>query len=333
MRYKNRCEAELHNRSIHGWKKMDYDLLEKTYVVTGATSGIGLATAIELKRRGASVIGVGRSPERCRAAEYVLRDLGGNSNVDYLSYDLSLQSQVHGLAAQIRELLASRGIAYLDGLVNNAGTFTFWQFLTSEGFETQWAVNHLASFLLTNELLPMLQAAPTGRIVTVSSGSHYSASLNWNDLQLRRGYNGLRAYGQTKLANILFTLELNRRLGDQANVRGFAVDPGLVKTEIGFKGTPALVRWVWMARRASGDPPEKPAHGIVYLLTDSSLPDAQAIYWQDGKPRQPSLKALDAESAKRLWTISAQMCSISNSTPQEQKNDSSTIFNPQPQAA
>ena len=297
---------------------MDFDLTGKTFVVTGATSGIGLATATELKRSGAAIIGVGRSPERCRLVENSLRGLGENSSVDYMSFDLSLQSQVRSLASRINELLANRSLTYLDGLVNDAGTFTFWQFLTPEGFETQWAVNHLAGFLLTNELLPLLQAAPMGRIVTVSSGSHYGAKLNWNDLQLRRGYNGLRAYGQTKLANILFMLELNRRLGEDSTLQGFAVDPGLVRTEIGAKGTPALVRWVWRMRSAAGDPPEKPARGIVYLLSEPSLSQATAIYWQDGKPKQPSPQALDRVSAERLWTISAQMCNLTQSKTQEQ---------------
>ncbi len=290
---------------------MDEDLSGKTYVVTGATSGIGLATAKELRRLGAAVIGVGRSPERCRATEQALRLAGPDSRVDFLRADLSLQSQVHQLASEIRERLASQGKSHLDGLVNNAGTFTYWQFITPEGFEAQWAVNHLAPFLLTRELLPLLSAAPFGRVVTVSSDSHFSAHLNWKDIQLSRGYNGLKMYGQTKLANILFTLELNRRTGIDSSVRAFAVDPGLVKTDIGFKGTPDLVRLVWMGRRSAGDPPEKPARCIIYCLTEESIQNSAAIYWKDSRPKQPGPRALDLESASRLWEMSEQMCSLS----------------------
>ena len=166
-------------------------LIGKTYLVTGATSGIGLACAEILTMEGARVIGVGRSAERCRAAEQRLRALHPDAAPMYFVADLSLQSEVRGLAERVREALPG-----LDGLVNNAGTFTFWLELTREGFETQWAVNHLAPFLLTYELLPLLETAPAGRVVTVSSDSHYGARITWDDPQLRRHYNGLGAYGR-----------------------------------------------------------------------------------------------------------------------------------------
>jgi NAD(P)-dependent dehydrogenase (short-subunit alcohol dehydrogenase family) len=289
---------------------MDKNLSGKTYVITGATSGIGLAAAQELNRHGAAIIGVGRSKERCSRAEKELRAAGLESKVDYLCADLSLQSQVRGVASRIREILASQGKSHLDGLVNNAGTFTYWQIFTPEGFETQWAVNHLAPFLLTHELLPLLTAAPGGRVVTVSSGSHYTARMNWEDIQLLHGYNGLRAYEQSKLANVLFTLEFNRRFGQAAAVRAYAADPGLVKTDIGFKGTPGPVGWIWKQRRMGGDSPEKPARSIVFLLSEPSIQDSNAIYWKDGKPRQPSRLALDGASAQRLWDLSEQMCQL-----------------------
>jgi NAD(P)-dependent dehydrogenase (short-subunit alcohol dehydrogenase family) len=283
----------------------------KTIVITGATSGIGLATARLLAAQGADLIGIGRSPERCRETASRLRGLNPDIRVDYLVADLSLQGEVRGVADEIRDLLALRGKTGLDGLVNNAGTFTFWLTYTPEGFEMQWAVNHLAPFLLTNELLPLLGAAPTARVVTVSSGSHYNTRLKWDDLQLRRHYNGLLAYNQTKLANVLFTLELNRRLGISSAVRAFAADPGLVKTEIGYKGTPAIVRWVWQRRAAAGDPPETAARGIVYLLGEPSIQGTNEVYWKAGAPKAASRNALDAVSAGRLWQISEKMCGIS----------------------
>ena len=280
----------------------------KTIVVTGATSGIGLATAKALVREGVSVIGVGRSRERCREAQRQLRAINPLVNVDYCVADLSLQEQVRALAADIRATLAGGGKAGLDGLVNNAGTFTYWLMLTMEGFEMQWAVNHLAPFLITLELLPLLQAAPAARVVTVSSGSHYGASLNWDDIQLRRHYDGLRAYAQTKLANVLFTLELNRLLGERSSVRAFAADPGLVKTDIGCKGTPALVRWFWEHRRAGGVTAEETAAGIVFLLKEPAIQQAADIYWKAGAPIPASPQALDQATAQRLWALSAQMC-------------------------
>lgn len=289
---------------------MEKDHSTQTFVVTGATSGIGLATAEALAQTGAAVIGVGRSPERCHTAEAGLRGQTGNTNVYYLLANLSLQADVKNLASQIVDLQASRGSNSLDGLVNNAGTFTYWLTLTPEGIEMQWAVNHLAPFLLTQQLLPLLSAAPLARVVTVSSDSHLGSRIHWDDPQLRRHYNGLKAYSNTKLANILFTLELNRRLGEHSTVRAFAADPGLVKTDIGLKGTPALVKKVWSLRRSGGTPVEVPAKGILYLLTDPSLQDSPYIYWKDSQPRQASRQALDAQSATMLWALSEKMCGM-----------------------
>ena len=294
---------------------METNLSGKTYLVTGATSGIGLAAAEILAEQGASVIGVGRSAGRCQEAESCLRRVAAGAAAPaapqtYLVADLSTQAQVRALADQVGDLLAQRGSKTLDGLVNNAGTFTYWLTLTPDGFEMQWAVNHLAPFLLTNALLPLLQNAPAGRVVTVSSGSHYGTRLDWADPQLRRHYNGLRAYDSTKLANVLFTLELNRRLGPGSHVRAFAADPGLVKTDIGLKGTPALVRWVWKQRRAGGISAAESARGIVFLLTEPSIQDSPEIYWKHGHPKTASRFGLDLTAAARLWDLSESMCGI-----------------------
>lgn len=156
---------------------MDTSLKDKAFVVTGATSGIGLATAQLLAERGAFLIGVGRSAERCAQAENRLHLAYPYAQVTYCVADLSMQARVRQLAADISEKLAANKSQALDGLVNNAGTFTYWMALTLEGFETQWAVNHLAPFPLTHELLPLVQAAPAGRAVTISSGSHYNTRL------------------------------------------------------------------------------------------------------------------------------------------------------------
>jgi NAD(P)-dependent dehydrogenase (short-subunit alcohol dehydrogenase family) len=289
---------------------MDADLKEKTFVVTGATSGIGLAAARLLAERGAFLIGVGRSAERCAQAESLLRSAYPHAHVQYFVADLSEQLQIRRLAAGIRAHLAGHQLYSLDGLINCAGTFTFWKTLTPEGFEMQWAVNHLAHFLLTHELLPLLQAAPAGRVVTVSSGSHYNTRLRWNDIQLMRGYFCLQAYQQTKLCNVLFTAELNRQLGNKSTLRAFAADPGLVNTDMGLKGNPALVRWIWIIRRHSGVPAGQAAGGVVYLATEPSIQNSPEIYWRDGYPKAPNPYALDEEAGERLWKLSEQMCGI-----------------------
>jgi NAD(P)-dependent dehydrogenase (short-subunit alcohol dehydrogenase family) len=221
-----------------------------------------------------------------------------------------VQAEVINLAARITDLQVSKGMNSLDGLVNNAGVFTYWFTQTPDGIEMQWAVNHLAPFLLTQQLLPLLDQAPFARVVTVSSDSHFNTQIDWADPQLRRHYNGLRAYGTTKLANILFTLELNNRLGPSSSVRAFAVDPGLVNTDIGMKGTPALAGWVWNLRRKGGTAPEVPARGILYLLSQPDIQNSEALYWKDSQPKRSSRVSVDTHSASMLWTLSAQLCGL-----------------------
>lgn len=279
-------------------------------MVTGATSGIGLAVAEGLARQGAFLIGVGRDAGRCAEVEQRLGVAHPGARVRYLVADLALQSQVRALASAVRDELAACGVESLDGLVNNAATFTFYQTLTPEGFEMQWAVNHLAPFLLTHELLGLLQAAPAARVVTVSSGSHYHTRLRWGDIQLRRWYNPLLAYKQTKLCNVLFTAELRRRLGRGGTVRAFAADPGLVRTEIGLKGNPGLAGWIWTRRAAAGISAGESARGIVYLASEPSIQEAPELYWKHSHPKAPSPYALDPAVAHRLWELSARMCGV-----------------------
>lgn len=289
---------------------MDKPDTEKVITVTGATSGIGLAAAKQLASAGVVVIGIGRSEERCQAAQEQLRGLHPAGQAHFLRADLSLLGEVRAAAEQIRGLLAGSGRTALDGLLNNAGGVAFRQTQTPEGFDRTWALNHLAPFLLALDLLPLLQAAPAARVVTVSSGSHYGARLDWQDLQSRRHYSAWRAYGRSKLANVLFTLELNRRLGEDSTVQAFAADPGLVNTGIGAKGTPFWMGWGWRLWSAHGKTPEETAKGIVRLFLDPSTQSGAGIYWKHGLPVDPDPAALDEGSARRLWEISEQMCAL-----------------------
>ena len=205
-----------------------------------------------------------------------------------------------------------RDYPHIDVLINSAGLHSTTRILTKAGFETVLCVNHLAPFLLTHELLPLLKAAPAARVITVSSASHYNTRLNWEDIQLRRHYSPLRAYNQTKLANVLFTVELNRRLGSGSTVHAFAADPGLVNTEIGLKSNSFLARWLWDIRRRGGITPEESAKGIFYLATEPSIQNAAEPYWKHGHPQAPSPYAQNSQAARQLWDLSAQMCGIEN---------------------
>lgn len=286
-------------------------LAGRAIVITGATSGIGLATAGLLAERGASVIGLGRSAQRCEAAEEHIRTiLTGSAACAFLEADLSVQAEVRRVASEIEAILDRWGHPQLDALINNAATVPFWQMLTSEGFDLQWAVNHLAPFLLTALLLPRLSLAPMGRIVTVSSGSHRSGRLDWDDIQLLRHYSPLRAYALAKLANVLFTLELSRRLGRESSIRAFAADPGLVNTEIGLKSNSWIARVAWDVRRRWGVAPLQSAAGIVFLATEPSIQSSSDVYWRNARPVRPSSRASNLQSARQLWHLSSQMCGL-----------------------
>lgn len=291
---------------------MKQPLEEKCFVISGATSGIGLACAERLLSLGARVIGIGRSSEKISQLKKLLSEKYGFPNLAFCQADLSVQKEVRKAAFSIRSILAEWQADCLDGLLNNAATVPYWQTLTPEGFDTQWAVNHLSHFLLTNELIDLLLASSMSRVVTVSSGSHYRGKMHWEDIQLFESYSPLKAYEQTKLANVLFTAELDRRLADVTQVRAFAADPGLVKTDVGLKSNSPIAHLAWKIRRRKGIEAAEAAKGIVFLLTDPSIQTAQDIYWKLGKPKEPNPDALNADSARQLWLVSARMCGLRN---------------------
>jgi len=296
---------------LFGVMQMDerVNLCGKTALITGATAGIGLATATALAVRGAWVIGVGRNLLRCKAAEESIRAVCPEVKMDFLIADLSVQNEVRRLAHDLRNLLSTKGIHCLDILVNNAGTYTDHYVRTVDGAERTLAVNHFAPFLLTLDLLPLLKASPDARVVTVSSESHFRTWIDVKRINNPLLYNGLWAYKVSKLANMLFTLELNRRMAG-TNVHAFAVDPGLVNTDIGLKGTAGISNLVWKLRQRDGVPPEKPAETIAYLCSEPTLHNSTDAYWRDLHPLSPSKQAQNEDTARHLWEFSCQFCDI-----------------------
>ncbi|MHB0967395.1 MAG: SDR family NAD(P)-dependent oxidoreductase [Bellilinea sp.] len=283
-------------------------LIGKTIGITGATAGIGLAAARVLAAKGATILGMGRSAERAAQAAADIRLTVPGAQVHFFTADLSALRQVRRLAEEIGEYVTTRHDGKLDVLVNNAGTITSRYTDTEDGYETVFTVNHLAPFLLTRELLPLLQAAPAARILTVSSRSHRNMRILWGNVMLRRFYNPLLAYKQSKLANVLFTAEFNRRLADTTHIRAYAIDPGLVNTEIGSKNNHGILRWAWDLRRRQGADPSVPARTIAMVARRPKLDPPDGIYWRDCRSIAPSRYALRADEAAKLWALSEQLC-------------------------
>jgi NAD(P)-dependent dehydrogenase (short-subunit alcohol dehydrogenase family) len=275
----------------------------KVCLVTGATGGIGLVTALELTRRGARVIGVGRSPDRCAQAARLIQEQSGSQAPSYLLADLSSQAEVRRLASEVNDLTGR-----LDVLVNNAGGLFLSRQETVDGLEMNFALNHMAYFLLTNLLLDLVKSTPAARIVSVSSESHQSGTIEFEDLQGRSRYGFFRAYKQSKLANILFTRELARRL-DGSGVTANCLHPGYVKTQIfdleGVRG--------WLLRRladALATSPERGAETSIYLATSPEVQDTTGLYFISKRPTATSPAARDDAVARRLWQESAALCGI-----------------------
>ena len=272
-------------------------LAGKTCLVTGATAGIGEVTARQLVGSGAAVTIVGRSAERAAATAARIKAATG-ATVDVLLADLSSQADVRRLAG---EFLSRHD--RLDVLVNNAGALFGQRTESSDGIEMTWALNHLSYFLLTNLLLDAIIAAGPARIISVASEAHRMGSIYFDDPQLERGYSGWRAYCQSKLANILFTNELARRLSGTA-VTANALHPGFVASNFS-KTTGGLLGIVFgLAQKLAAISPEAGAQTSVYLATSPDVAGITGQYFSSSHLAAPSRQAQDPAAAARLWQIS-----------------------------
>jgi retinol dehydrogenase 14 len=282
---------------------MTWNVTDKHVLITGGTSGIGRATAAQLASQGAQVTITSRTLATAQtAADQLTTETG--TDVEAAELDLSSLDAVRTFARSHTDRHQR-----LDILINNAGTMAGKRRTTPDGFEWTLAVNHLGPFLLTNLLTPLLLASAPARVITVSSENHRGTKrgLDFDDLQMTTGYSPSKAYAASKLANILFTVELDRRLGpDRITAR--ALHPGVVATNFGKD--PDSPRWMGLAMTLLKPFLATPAKGAatsVHLAT--AQPDAldAGIYWASSKPKQPSDAALDKDAARRLWDTSAEL--------------------------
>ena len=281
------------NGAADGWS-----LRGKTCLVTGATSGIGEQIALGLAREGARVALVGRTRERGEASAERIRRESGSSEVELLLADLASQAEVRSLAERVLVRFPS-----LHVLVNNAGIANLRRETTADGLEATFAVNHLAYFQLTLLLLERLRASAPARVVNVSSDAHKFGRLDFGDLQSERRYRGMKVYGRSKTANILFTRELARRL-EGSGVTVNCLHPGAVATRLGQQNG-AFARVLTGVLRPFFRTPAQGADTAVWLASDPALEGATGGYYYSRRERQPAAHARDAASAARLFDVSA----------------------------
>lgn len=277
----------------------------KTVVITGATSGIGFAVCHELAASNYSIVGVGRSDENCKKALELLKKEYPDVPIVFFSGDLSRQIEVLRVSNEIRAYIEAKCNGQLYGLINNAGCVRSYYMTTEDAYEYQFAVNHLASFLLTYYLMECLIKSK-GRIIMTSSGSHKRMKMHWNDIMFKHGYNPLLVYKQSKLANLLFAYGLNDRFANHG-ISAYGIEPGLVKTDIGFKNTGGLVKTVWKFRKREGVSADIPAKIYSFLLNQAEAP--KGLYYDKSGEAEYS-RQVNKENADRLWALSEQLCGV-----------------------
>ncbi len=280
----------------------------KICLITGGTNGIGKSTALELARMGATVLIVGRNAQKTSQVVEEIRAESGNSSVDSLLADLSSQQEVRHLANEFKSKYSQ-----LHVLLNNAGGVFMHRQLSIDGIEMTFALNHLAYFLLTNLLLDTIKASAPSRIVNVSSGAHSGGKIEFDNLQSEQDYNA-SVYGNSKLANILFTMELTRRL-QGASVTVNALHPGFVNTGFGKNNPGFLMKIIRSVVPLVARSPEKGAETSIYLASSPNVQSTTGKYFVDSKVAQTAPQASDTAIAGKLWDVSAEMVHLADSLP------------------
>jgi retinol dehydrogenase 14 len=282
------------------------DMTGRNVLVTGGTGGIGKATAVGLAVLGARVGITGRDRVRAEAAAADIRAASGNLAVDVFTADMSSQAQVRRLAGEVLDAYPR-----LDVLINNVGGFWAHRHVTADGLEHTFALNHLAPFLLTHLLLHRLTASAPARVVTVSSGAHATGRIDFDDLQGSARYSGQRAYNASKLANVMFTYELARRLNG-TGVTATVLHPGVVRTDFGAEDQ-AGIKVILPLLRPFLKTPAAGAATTVYLASSAQVDGVTGRYFANRKPKTSAKASYDTAAAARLWQASADLVGLTRS--------------------
>jgi retinol dehydrogenase 14 len=277
---------------------------DRICIVTGGNSGLGKATALGLARLGATVGIVCRDRERGTVAVEEIRAKSGKRNVDLFVADLSSMQSVRELALNLLGKYSK-----IHVLVNNAGVFLPKRIVTADGFESTFATNHLGHFLLTNLLLDTIKASAPSRIIIITSSGHKGARIDYENLMAEKKFRGSKAYGQSKLANVLFTYQLAKNL-EGTGVTVNCLHPGGVRSNLAKKAGPPYSTLMPIFGRLLTSP-EKAAKAAIYLATSPELEDVTGKYFSKGKEEKSSAESYDQASAERLWSVSAELTKMS----------------------
>jgi NAD(P)-dependent dehydrogenase (short-subunit alcohol dehydrogenase family) len=279
---------------------MTQSMQGKTVLVSGATGGIGYVAARDLAGMGAQTVIVSRNADKCAAVADRIKKETGNERVAFIAADLSTKAGVQHAAAEFKA-----GFSRLDVLLNNAGALFFSRQVSADGIEMTFALNHLNYFYLTMLLLDVLKANGQARVINVSSGAHVGASIHFDDIQLKHGYTAMRAYGQSKLANLLFTYELARKL-EGTKVTSNALHPGFVNT--GFaKNNGGLVKWGMQLISPMQKNVDEGASTSIYLAASPDVESVSGKYFVDSRMTASDPASYDKAAAERLWNLSLEM--------------------------
>ncbi|BAL80659.1 SDR family oxidoreductase [Caldisericum exile] len=270
---------------------MEWNISSKTVLITGATSGIGKATLMDLAKSGANVIFTARDVNKAEAVLKEAKELSKNENIEFFEVDLSSFKSISDFLTRFKEKFHN-----LDILINNAGTWNMKLTLTDDGIEKTFMVNYLAPFYITHSLLPLLFENIPSRIINVSSAMHKGGKINLDNLELKNHYNGIQSYSNSKLMILMFTIELAKRLKDKG-VYVFAVHPGLVRTGL-FSNFPKPLRDLFLMGAKT---PEQGAQTSIYLSKAKDIEYLTGSYFVDSKPTDYLYVADNEELRRKLW--------------------------------